>query len=686
MELNKYLLHVNGITCASCVQKLENISKSRAEIKTAHVYFGQSLLEVETYKEIDPAGLIQEIKNLGFKAEILENKAQIFEANKKVNREHLNRVGVAGFCAGNIMLATIPLYTGVESEFRPAFSYLSFILFLPVVFYSALDFYNNAWRSLKTKNLNIDLPIAVALLAGFIFSTYNLLRSEYDYLYYDSTASFIFLILSARYLLSRLQQNFVATYSDSDFGLNQAYQLIGQDKQKKKEELGIGDRILLMRNQTLPCKAKLLSEQSEWSLALITGESYPKDYHKEMVIESGAILLSQSSEVEVLERYQDSLICHFQNKLESLKKSKSEFVSFTDKFSHYFIFTVFSIAAIFTIYYWRIDSFEAFQRALALLIVACPCALALGTPLAYLLGAYRAKQQGILIFKKDIFDRMLDIKNIFFDKTGTLTQGQISVQQVIPFDPELINIILNLEKVSQHPIAFAIRKKFQSHYYDLGIESQEISGVGVEGEWKNDLYRFIKNVEADRMSSALYKNDEPVLVIYFEDQLRPDTRNVIEKLKKSKKELSLLTGDKKVVAREVADICGISSVYSNQTPEKKKDIILNNAPALMVGDGLNDALALQAAHVGISVCGSVQMSADHSDAYLLKSGISQISSLFHLSEKVRSTIYTNLGISLFYNITAGYFALTGYINPLVAAILMPISSIVILLNTLRGVR
>ncbi|MES2768351.1 MAG: cation-translocating P-type ATPase [Bdellovibrionota bacterium] len=683
---NKYLIHVRGITCSMCIQKLENLSNYDDKVKSAHVYFGQSLVEIQTHQQTTPNEVVDYIKKLGFKAEFLEDKAEIFEANKRSNREHLSKLGVAGFCAGNIMLATVPLYSGVETEYKHYFSYLAFALFLPIMIYSAQDFYKNAWRSFKAKSLSIDLPITVALITGFAFSTWNLFKAEYDHLYYDSTASFIFLILSARYLLNKLQQNFIATYSDTDFGLNHPYQLTHYEGSKKKEFLLVGDQLTLTKGQALPVKSKISSDFSEWNLSLISGETYPKDYQKNMIIQSGAILISGKCSVEVLETYKNSRICNFQKKLEDIKKTKSEFVHFTDRFSHYFILSVFTVAIVFGIYFAQVDSFQAFQRSLALLIVACPCALALGTPLAYLLGVYRANQAGILVYKKDIFDRLLQVKNIFFDKTGTLTHGQISVQRTVPYDPHLINIVLNMELVSQHPIAFALRKKYINYYSDLKISAYEIPGIGIQAQWNDDTYRFLKNVDSERMSSVLYKNNEPVLAVYFEDSVRMDSKSEISRLASKDKNIFLLTGDTSLVAQEVAGECGIENVFYDQTPDMKKDWVRKYHPALMVGDGLNDVLALQSAHIGISVQGSVQMSADSSDAYLLKSGISQISFLFNLSERVRSTIYTNLGISLFYNFVAGYFALTGAINPLIAAILMPISSVVILLNTLRGVR
>lgn len=682
MSEHKYLLHVNGITCANCIKKLEDTEGYPESVGSARVYFGQSLLEIQSSDPIEQDVLLEKIKQLGFKAEILENQQQGFQANKKENRARLAKLGVAGFCAGNIMLATIPLYTGVENLYKTAFAYMSFLLFLPILFYSSLDFYKNAWNSLKSKNLSIDLPISIAVIFGFLFSTWNLITGHSDFLYYDSTASFLFLILGVRFLLNKLQQNYIATYSETDFGLKGTYQVNGISQ--TKEAIQIGDRIVLTQGQTLPVKSKVLTDNVEWNLSLMSGEGYPRSYHSEMEIESGAVLISDLCQLTSLETYGDSRILGIQTSLEELKKSKGEFVQFTDRFSHYFVMTVFSIAILFFAYYAQVDAFEAFQRSLALLIVACPCALALGTPLAYLLGVYRAKKAGILIYKKDIFDRILEVKNIFFDKTGTLTKGILEISSVSDNDPKWINIILNLEAKSNHPVAFALRKKYGNLFTPLKIGAQERTGTGVTGLLGSDHFEFIKNSDQSSMSSSLFCNGKEVLNVQFKDSLWDDTKEELDKTLDVN--IYLLTGDKAEVANSIAVACGIKNVLSDHSPEMKLEIIDAHQPALMIGDGLNDALALQKAHVGIAVQGSVQLSAESSDAYFLKSGISQLRVLHNISQSVRATVFSNLGISLVYNFIAGALALAGYINPLVAAILMPISSVLILFNTLRGVR
>lgn len=684
--MDHHLIHVEGIRCSSCIRKLEKLPLLHSEIQSAQVYFGQSLLEVKCSSPVDGGVLISLIQKIGFRAEILQNKFQLFEANRKTNRRSLSRIAVAGFCAGNIMMFSFGIYSGAENFFRSAFAYFSFALFLPVVFYSAVEFYRGSWQALKSKILSIDLPIAVALFAGFLFSAWNLIQGEYDHIYFDSAASFIFLILSARYLLARLQQNFVATYSETDFGLLENVEMAEIGSTKKREDLQVGDLFVLKKGQTLPVDAALENGDAEWNMTLVSGESHSRLFSSGMEIHSGGILISEKCEMRVRKTYHQSTLFLLQEKLETLKASKSPYIHYTDRFSHYFILIVFSIAVIFILLNLEKDLNLTLQRALALIIVACPCALALGTPLAYLLGVYRAKEKGILIFKKDIFDRMLEIKNIFFDKTGTLTHGMLQIKKITSKEPEHLNLLLNLEAASNHPISFALRKKYSSLYTPLNLAVVETPGVGVSAQWNGKRYKFVQNSESSETTSTLFENEKILLSVVFEDALHENSEKEIQKLQKVFNGLHLLTGDNITEAKRIAMICGIQSVHAEKNPEMKKEILSKFHPALMVGDGINDALAIQSAHVGIAVQGSVQLSADSSDAYFLKSGIGQVRELLVLSKKVRWTIHSNLLLSLIYNISAGTLALMGFVSPLVAALLMPLSSVIILLNTYRGVR
>lgn len=683
MEVAKYLIHVEGIRCASCVQKLESLPGVLADVEACRVYMGESLIEVSARQSVNVQSIISGIKGLGFNAQVLENKAKSFELNKLSNRKNLSKIGVAGFCAGNIMLFSIPIYTGADGAYKAVFSYLSFIAFLPLLVYSSFDFYKNAWSSLKIKSLSIDLPITVALILGFIFSTVNLFTGQYDYLYYDSTASFIFLILSARYVLLRLQQSFASAYSSLELEPNQLIKLHGQESFKTKEELIKGDVIELNKGQMLPVKSDLISSVADWNVSLMTGESMPQALHLGCSVRSGSVLISDRANLKVLETYKNSELFQIISKIDEVKTEKTKVISLSDKFAHVFIAVVFGVAVVFFLLYSSISIFEAFQRSLALLIVACPCALALGTPLAYLMGIYKAKKQGVLVFKKDIFDRLFKIKSIYFDKTGTLTEGVLSVRYLFPEDPILINIILNLEKNSSHPVAIAMRKKYSKIFSDLRINPEEIVGTGVKGEISGDVYEFGKESNQTSIRSVLKKNGEKILDVEFSDQVIQGVRSSIDSLKNRGFDITLITGDNVSVAQKIAHEVGISKILSEQTPLLKQEMIAKDSHVMMVGDGMNDVLALQKADVSVAVFGSVQKAADYCDAYLLKKGVSQICQLFSIARNVRSALISNIALSVLYNVIAGTLAMMGYINPLVAALLMPLSSAAILVNTWR---
>jgi Cu+-exporting ATPase len=686
LKTNKYLIHVDGIRCVSCVNKLETLTQTKKQISEVKVFFGESVVEVAATADISSQKIIGFINDLGFKAKLLENKQSAFELDKKSNREFLNQVAVAGFGAGNIMLFSIPIYAGADGYYKILFSYLSALLFLPILFFSVTPLFRNAVLSLKTKTLSIDLPIVVAMTSGFLFSTYNLVSSNYDHLYYDSTASFIFLILLARYALHRFQQNYIATYSDMDLGLNQSYELTSGDV-VEREDIHCNTIFSLYFGQTLVVEARQLAAFAEWNLALLNGESEPKIFLQNMLVPSGAVLVSEIAEMQATTTFQNSTIFGLQNKLQDLKNKKVKFVRVMDRFSNYFIISVFSVAILFFAFYARVNIFEAFQRSLALLIVACPCAIALGTPLAYLMGVYKAKKSKILIFNQEIFDQILTVKKVFLDKTGTVTTGRLGLEENVP--QVSVNLLLNMCSISKHPTAFAIRKKY-GHLFHLltGMKSSEVVGSGIVADYEGNRYTFAKSETStdELMTSTFSENGFPVFSLSFRDQIRNSSLTTVRKLQNYFDSVVLLSGDRETVTRKIAMSLEIKEYHSNQSPQEKATMVSSHKNTLMIGDGLNDILALKAADVSIAVQGSVQESADHSDAYLLESGIAPIMTLLEISRQVRSTIYSNLWISLTYNISAGSLALLGFVDPLTAAILMPISSGFILLNTYRGLK
>lgn len=690
-----YLFFAEGLHCSSCVHLLEKLPNFYEHILGARVNFGQSTVSVQISAEGSLAQTAHVIQELGYKPTLLSPQDNVAEKYKEENRSHLKRIAVAGFCAGNTMLFVIPVYAGLAGTWAQIFNFLSFALFLPILFYSAVPFYKGALNSLKYQVINVDLPITIAMLSGFALSTVNLVKHE-GAIYYDSTASFIFFILSARYLLKRVQQNYLSPTRVQSFFKTEKYLRIssGEEKSIPWSHAQVGDLLKVQRDQTLPSDCVLESPQATLDMSLFNGESLPKNFSQGMTLFAGTKVLDESILVRVQVPFAESKLGQLLKQLDQGALQKSHFVTLSDKLAQKLIVTVFSIALIFFFAYLNINPTEAFNRSLALIVLACPCALAFGSPLTFGLALKKAQKLGILLKDATSLERILNIKNVFFDKTGTLTEGnlQISYSEPSVIPSELQKIILSLEATSYHPIAFALRKAWVHPTELFSVSNhQEILGQGVRGTIEGNNYEIRHLAESTHeVESAVevLKNGGSLCRIYFVDALRGESRSSVQKLQRQGIECFLLSGDKKIRALQTAAACGISkeNTFGELFPEDKKNIIEKYSNTCMIGDGANDSLSLQIADVGIAVKGSVDLSLNSADIYFMCGGLSPLFDLRDLAQQTRRVLVRNLTLSLVYNTLGGALALFGFINPMMAAILMPLSSLAIILSSVWGFR
>ncbi|MGZ3748390.1 MAG: heavy metal translocating P-type ATPase [Pseudobdellovibrionaceae bacterium] len=670
--------HAEGLHCSSCVHLLERLPEFDANILESRVHFGDSTVQVRVKPHTSWAQVAALIEELGYAPTAIASSEKLLEKQKQENRKSLMRIGVAGACAGNMMLFVVPVYAGLAGTWALFFNWMSFALFLPILLYSALPFYQGAWNFLKYRAVNVDLPIAVAMLSGFSLSTYNLLVSGGGHVYYDSTASFIFLILSSRYLLKRVQQKHLS----GDYLL---------EALQNHQNLNPGDEITVSPGEKIPTDGILLSPQAEVDMSLFNGESLPQYFREGMLLFAGSTLLSSQILLRVEKTALETRLGKLLQQLRSDSVQKSRFVSLTDKLAQVLIVTVSSIALLFFILYSSVDSTAALERALALIVIACPCALAFGTPLAYGLSLKKAQRQGILIRNSDVFEKLQHIKNIFFDKTGTLTEGRLKLAQVEEnLSEEDQKIILALETQSSHPVAFALRQAWSSVQNLPEVsEHQEVLGEGVTGIIHGTRYSLTRSKELNILDylAVEYRSEGRLKShLFFEDPLRSESKSILEKL--SSYQLHILSGDKLSRVTKVASLCGIPEAHclAELSPENKLKQIQNSKQSCMIGDGANDSLALKVADVGIAVKGSVDLSLMSADAYFTRGGLQPFLDLLRISQEARRTVRRNLAISLIYNVLGGTLALSGFINPMMAAILMPISSVLIIISSLRGTR
>lgn len=693
----QFLFFAEGLHCSSCVHLLEKLPEFDSDIVEARVHFGNSTVRVELKPHASLAKVATIIQELGYRPIILGPQSNILENQQQENRTALKRIAIAGACTGNIMLFVIPVYSGLAGTMAVAFNWLSFLLFLPILIYSAVPFYQGAMNSLKYKVINVDLPITIALLSGFVFSTFNLIRNSGE-IYYDSTASFLFLILSSRYLLKRVQQHYLGPSRLRQLLPLQKVSLqLNQDGSSPKEKivpassLKFGDVIRIDKDQLIPADGILLSENAEIDSSLLTGESLPRRFSRGLQVYAGTKLVSQSALIRIEQTGENTRIGHILEKLEGPAVTKTQFIGLAEQTAQYLILVVFAVAILFFALYASQDINIAFNRALALIVVACPCALAFGAPLAFGMALSKAREQGILMKNGDSLERILFIKKIFFDKTGTLTTGQLRLShnhQKISLDDK--QLILALEANSYHPVAFSIREAWPDLKATPGVtQIKEIPGKGIEGLYQGQQLSLFadQSDRKDGIISVSYKRDGRLIAILeFTDELKSDSSQVLQQLKKLGYDPEILSGDQQTTVARIGQQCGLSldKCHGEMSPEQKLLKIQSVENSCMIGDGANDSLSLKAASVGIAVKGSVDLSLSHADIYFTNGGLQSFLELLKLAQQTRYVLKRNLAFALIYNAVAGVCALIGWVNPMMAAILMPVSSAMIILSTLWG--
>jgi len=686
---NRISFYVDGIKCGACVRTIEALPHKTPGLLSLTV----DLANKTAHAEIDPRGtdlksVAQAIADAGFNPLPLTKEMTADDLQTRSERRELIRLAVAAACAGNIMSFAFANYFGAGAEFATLFSWISFVLYLPVVTYVAWPFYHGAYFALRNRRLSIDLPMAVASFAGFLFSTAELLRGRDD-VYFDSLAGFLFLILLSRWAQRRMQKTFLQSRDIMD-----TLQLLRARKVQAtswtwmpEDQLRENDMVLIYSGETVPADCELSDPSAAFSLAFLSGEAIPKTFTKGGLVPAGAKLLSSEAKLAVKRPLRETAFGKLLAETREISLKDNQSIQVSDRLAQWLLLTVMSVALGFLILYWPTSPEEAVRRALALIIIACPCAMAFGTPLAIASAIRKAQQLGILVRDGRILEAAGQVKTIFLDKTGTVTDADLSLVEPVQSISGIEQmIVLALERKSLHPIAFAFRKAFKTPKVELAVQAfREIPGKGVEGMVGGSYYQLLRAKEhAGEMACMLTRNGREFRTYHFQSRPKPDAFAAISELRNSGVKVILLSGDSQSSAEKLGWDLGFNlahEVKGGFSPEDKARIVGGTPHAMMVGDGINDALALKAASVGVAVSGGVEAAFRSAQVILTDSGLKGLSNLMSLSRMARQSIRINLAVSLIYNVCAGTLALAGAINPYVAAVLMPVSSGLILATT-----
>lgn len=702
---NSVSLIVQGMHCAACIWLIESILKKQPNVIDARVNLSQKTLLLSWNGSIEEGNkLAQIIYEIGYK--LLPYDPEILQAaDKKYNDTILRALAVAGFGAGNIMLLSICLWFSdawnMGDATRNLLQYFSAIIALPVLIFSARPFFSSAWKSTRAGYPNMDLAISIAIFLASLVSILEMIRSA-RHVYFDSAVMLIFFLLIGRYLDVRARKKAFSVAAEftllaASFGRVEENSIV---KILPPKQLKAGMILLVAAGEKIAADGIIIEGSSEIDTATITGESLPIKASTGVEVFAGMINLSSPLRIKITKSAQNSLLSEIVKISSEVELKKTHYVRLADKLAKFYTPAVHLLAFV-TFCFWFKSGWEpALMAATAVLIITCPCALALAVPIVQTIAISRMLKRGILVKSGEALEKLISAKTIIFDKTGSLTIGRprltgvelvngekVSSQQ----KNEFLKLATSLAKHSKHPLSQAITNSFSEKSYELQV--REIQGFGLETEFEGRKLKLGRrefceiNFTDDLRLKTFLKVGDIEVVFFFEDEIKSDAKAVISKLKALNKKIILLSGDSENIVTNVAKNLEISEFYFAQTPISKVKFLENlkekNEKIIMVGDGLNDAPSLALADVSISFSRASDIAQNIADIVIQGEKLAPIIVLINSTKKALHLMKQNLLIALIYNLIALPFAVLGYVVPLIAAFAMSSSSLLVLFNSLR---
>lgn len=694
----KITLFLPQIHCSSCIYLLENASKIEPAILSCQVNFTKREASIcFDSNKLKLSELAQFLDKIGY----APNFGNRQETDKKIDKKFMYKLGIAGFAFGSIMLWSFPEYLGIEDmnqRMRNFTSYLSFFVSLPVLFYSASDYFISAFKALKYKSLNLDVPITIGIIALYAQSTYTIFTGGGPG-YMDSFATFIFWLLIGKWFQNKTYKTLSFERDYTSYFPVAVTKLVNEKEEIVEiEQLNEQDTIIVRNEEVIPCDSELLSEEARIDYSFVTGESIPIFKKKGDFIYAGGKLIGQRSKLKVLKESNRSHLTQLWNDVSKEDKELHQ-TTIQDKISYYFLAIILIISTVAGIAWFFIDPSKITQIVVSILIVACPCALALSSPFTFGNILRVLGRKGLYLKNTKVIERINDVTDVVFDKTGTLTTGILDGIEFrgTALTDEQKRIIISVAHSSTHPLSRAI-VQFLRRQVTLDLPEvthfKEISGKGIEAKCDDKIIRIgsrnfandhSNDTQSDETATSISVDGICIGTFIFNSDLRLGMDEMLQKL--SGLQLHVLSGDTEKDKEMLLEIFPTTTkMYFKQSPKDKLEYIENlknkGKKVMMIGDGLNDAGALGKSDVGIAVSEDIFRFTPSSDAIIEASKLYYLPNFFSISKFSKTVLKTCLGFSISYNLIGLSIAISGHMTPLVAAILMPISSItVVFLST-----
>lgn len=698
--------------CAACVWLLDRLPRMAPGTVEARLDLGRATVRLtwnETTTQL--SAIAQVMATLGY-TPFPARGAAARAAIRAEDRRHLVRLAIAGACAGNVMLLALALYAGLFSEIDPAiggfFRWSSMALSVISVLGPGAVFFRNAWAALRTRTVQLDLPIAIGLAAGLIWGVVNTVRGTGE-IYFDSLSVLVFALLAGRWIQHRQQRRTVDSL-ELLFSLTPTSARRVEDDQINEvciEALRSGDIVEVRAGESFPGDGVIVEGRTSVDQSLLTGESRPVAASEGESVHAGATNISGRVRLRIEAAGAATRVGKLMRLVEESASRRAPIVRFADRIAGWFVLAMLALAGTTFLVQLPQGIDTALDHTVALLIVTCPCALGLATPLAMTAAIGRAARGGMLVKGGEAIERLARPGLILLDKTGTLTEGRMALVDWCG-DETVKPLVASLESASTHPIALALVRDIGDPSVPPPVSMVATLGAGIEGvvggrhvkvgspqyiagessppPWFDAAVRSA--VEKALTPVGIAVDGRPVAIAMLGDRVRPDAAEAIAALKAMGWRIGMLSGDHQSIAASIGRRLGLdpSLVRGGVSPEGKLAAVeaaAREGPVVMVGDGVNDAAALAAATVGIAVKGGAEASLAAADVYLNAPGLMPIVDLFLAAGRTLRVIHLNLAASLFYNALAATLAITGVINPLIAAILMPLSSLTVVTISFR---
>lgn len=711
-------LYLEGIHCASCVWLIERLPHVLDGVLDVRLDARRHVAEVTWDPEtIDLPRIARRLDDFGYPVHPYQG-ADVDQIRRSENRKHLARIGVAGALAGNVMLLAFALYGGAFSGIDERYKYLlritSFALTLIAVFVPGRTFLRGAWSSLQARSLHMDVPVALALLVGTAWGGFNTFTRQGE-VYFESLTAVVFLLLVGRWVQYR-QQRVASDAVELLFSLTpiRARRIQEGSDGPRVTEVPIaalipGDRVEVLAGETIPADGRLVEGTTSLDLATLSGESRPVQAEPGADLHAGTTNLDSRIEMVVQATGVHTRIGALMKMVEQGTRERPPLVRMADRFAHRFVLIILLLALCTVLIWLYRDPSRAAEQTVALLIVTCPCALGLATPLAFQAAIGRAARAGILIKNGEAIERLAKAGTLLLDKTGTVTTGQMDLL-AWHGSKDLQESVQALESQVSHPIARALSQCLPAPSQPQAIEVVSHMGLGISStvdgtklhvgslQWARELTdhspawlpEALAQCEADAATPVLVvANGRIQALAAIGDRIHDSSPASIAKLNAAGWQTHLLSGDHPPVVEAVAAQVGIEPGYARGgvQPEAKLQAVRDArelGTVVMVGDGVNDAAALSAADCGIAVHGGAEASLRAADIYLSQPGLGALVHLLEGAKRTLSVVRRNFAASLCYNAITACGAMMGWIHPLLAAALMPLSSLTVVTLSYRS--